>query len=303
MVTRRSDIAVYIVVAYVLAWVFGSIPWIDGKGLHSLPWLQDGAALMMAAPTLAVLVVRRWRGRPVPARPAAPGVAPDAGFAADVGLGLGSSPARTARLIVAAWFGVQMVAWIAYEISAALGWYHFDLTSAGADLIAGMIVEALTVMIVATVPQALGEEIGWRGWLLPRLIAWRGTPAAFVVTGIVWALWHAPLTLLGYGYTDIGAWSALAYIPFCICFGAFLGWLRMRSGSVWPSAVGHASWNAVIIVFGALTSRAPGDRPHSLLTGSGVTGWALWALLAAALFTLAPVARPSVPAARISVQT
>ncbi|WP_369689921.1 CPBP family intramembrane glutamic endopeptidase [Nocardia mikamii] len=59
---------------------------------------------------------------------------------------------------------------------------------------------------------------------------------------MIWALWHAPLTLLGYGFTDIGAWSAVAYIPFCICFGAFLGRLRLRSQSVWPAAVAHASW-------------------------------------------------------------
>ncbi|WP_290052000.1 hypothetical protein, partial [Nocardia nova] len=74
MIARRSDIATYIVVAYALAWVLASIPWIDGKGLESVPWLNDGAALMMFAPTVAVLVARSRMRQPVLARPAAPGV-------------------------------------------------------------------------------------------------------------------------------------------------------------------------------------------------------------------------------------
>ncbi|WP_181063385.1 CPBP family intramembrane glutamic endopeptidase [Nocardia nova] len=303
MVARRSDIATYIVVAYALAWVLASIPWIDGKGLESIPWLHDGAALMMFAPTVAVLVVRWRQHQPLLARPAAPGLPPASGFAADIGLGLGPSPARTARLIVAAWFGVPMVAWIAYEISAALGWFHFDLSTVGTNLVVAMIIESLTTMIVGAVPLTLGEEIGWRGWLLPHVISRFGTPVALIATGVIWALWHAPLTLLGYGFTDIGAWSALAYIPFCVTFGAVLGWLRLRSGSIWPAAVGHAAWNAGVVVFGALKSTSPDEQPHTLLTGSGVTGWILWAAVAAALFVFAPVARTPAPALRTSVQT
>lgn len=303
MIARRSDIATYIVVAYALAWVLASIPWIDGKGLESVPWLNDGAALMMFAPTVAVLVARSRMRQPVLARPAAPGVPAAPGFAADVGLGLGPAPARTARLIVAAWLGTQMVAWIAYEISAALGWFHFDLGKFDTSTVVAILFETLTTSVIATLPNALGEEIGWRGWLLPQLISRYGTPVALVATGVVWALWHAPLTLLGYGFTDIGAWSALAYIPFAICFGAVLGWLRLRSASVWPAAVAHASWNSGALIFGALRSADSSEHAHTLLGGSGLHGWILWAAVAAALFAFAPVAKTPAPALRTSVQT
>ncbi|OXR39950.1 hypothetical protein B7C42_03627 [Nocardia cerradoensis] len=238
MIARRSDIAIYIVVAYALAWVLAAIPWIDGKGLESVPWLHEGAALMMFAPAVAVLVARSRMGQPVLARPAAPGVPAAPGFAADVGLGLGPAPARTARLIVAAWLGTQMVLWIAYEISAALGWFHFDLDNLDTSMVVALLLETLTTVVLSTLPNALGEEIGWRGWLLPQLISRYGTLVALIATGVIWALWHAPLTLLGYGFTDIGAWSALAYIPFCICFYPVLHLLRRRPRLAAP-AVGQ----------------------------------------------------------------
>lgn len=303
MIARRSDIATYIVAAYALAWVLASIPWIDGKGLESVPWLHEGAALMMFAPTVAVLVARSRMRQPVLARPAAPGVAAAPGFAADVGLGLGPAPARTARLIVAAWLGTQMVLWIAYEISAALGWFHFDLDKLDTSMVAALLLETLTTVVISTLPNALGEEIGWRGWLLPQLISRYGTAVALIATGVIWALWHAPLTLLGYGFPDIGAWSAPAYIPFCICFGAVLGWLRLRSASVWPAAVAHASFNSAALIFGALQSADSSEHAHTLLGGSGIPGWILWAAVATALFAFAPIAKTPAPALQSSVQT
>jgi membrane protease YdiL (CAAX protease family) len=57
----------------------------------------------------------------------------------------------------------------------------------------------LTAQLVASLPRALGEEIGWRGFLLPRLVERFGFTTGCFSGGIIWALWHSPV-LLGADY-------------------------------------------------------------------------------------------------------
>lgn len=99
---------------------------------------------------------------------------------------------------------------------------------------------------VGLVLGALGEEVGWRGYLLPRLID-AGAPRPVLFSGVVWALWHTPLIVAGVYLA--GSHRVLVIALFsvnAILFGYLLGWLRLGSGSVWPAAVGHAAWNAVV---------------------------------------------------------
>ena len=96
--------------------------------------------------------------------------------------------------------------------------------------------------LVNSIP-AFGEELGWRGWLLPAFMP-LGTWPALLATGAIWGLWHSPLILLGYnfGLTD---WRGVALMTGgCIVWGILLGWSRLRTGSVWPAVVGHGGLNA-----------------------------------------------------------
>lgn len=91
-----------------------------------------------------------------------------------------------------------------------------------------------------------GEELGWRGYLLVRMRD-AGLPRPVLLGGIVWGLWHVPLIVTG-RYT-VGANIGLAVPLFCLAIVSdsyLFAYLRLRSGSVWPAVVGHASWNALI---------------------------------------------------------
>jgi uncharacterized protein len=93
---------------------------------------------------------------------------------------------------------------------------------------------------------AFGEELGWRGYLLPRLVeAEVARPLLF--SGVCWGLWHVPLILTGQYVHGPNPWlAALVFLVFITADAFLLGWMRLRTGSVWPAAIGHASWNAII---------------------------------------------------------
>jgi len=104
------------------------------------------------------------------------------------------------------------------------------------------IIGSLTpVVIINTIP-CFGEEFGWRGYLLMRLLP-LGRARAMVLTGAIWGIWHAPIILQGHNYPQHPVLGVPLMIAFCILLGVVLGWLRLASGSVFPAAVGHASVN------------------------------------------------------------
>lgn len=95
---------------------------------------------------------------------------------------------------------------------------------------------------------ALGEEGGWRGYMMPKLIRLMGTKKAVVAGGIIWGLWHAPLTCVGHNFgTDYPGFPYLGILIMCInCtfLGIVLTYITVKSGSVWPAAIMHAVNNA-----------------------------------------------------------
>ncbi|HEX7603445.1 MAG TPA: CPBP family intramembrane glutamic endopeptidase [Polyangiaceae bacterium] len=91
---------------------------------------------------------------------------------------------------------------------------------------------------------ALGEELGWRGYLVPRLVAGK-VARPLLVSGVVWGLWHVPLILWGGYATSARPWmSALLFLAVIVPAGVFFGWLRLATGSVWPAVLAHAVHNA-----------------------------------------------------------
>lgn len=111
----------------------------------------------------------------------------------------------------------------------------------------GMLTAALLLTVPATglamAAHGFGEELGWRGYLTPKLEELMPTPLAIVVTGIIWALWHGPLLAYGYDfgrdYDFFPYGGFIAMIVMCIALSAFLTWLTKRTGSVYPAALCH----------------------------------------------------------------
>ncbi len=200
--------------AFALAWLVALPLWF-GDGLAS-PWFPVVAVGMMTTPAVAALVVVSFLERPQQ-RARALGLWP-------------LTPVR--RLLGYAALAISVpiaLVLAALPVGALLGVFPADFVNfsgfratldqrvgaAGAEELP-LPVGAIVAIQLATLPlgafvnlvPALGEELGWRGWLLPKLLP-LGTVPALLVSGVVWRLWHAPLVLLGYNYPDAPGWLGL----------------------------------------------------------------------------------------------
>ena len=96
-------------------------------------------------------------------------------------------------------------------------------------------------IMISTWAQA-GEEIGWRGYALPRLSDHLGLAPASVVLGIVWAIWHLPLFF--FPAADTFGQSFAVYLPQVTALSAAMAWLYWRTGgSLLLVMLLHASVN------------------------------------------------------------
>jgi uncharacterized protein len=116
------------------------------------------------------------------------------------------------------------------------------------------LIQFLMFVGVFTLTFALGEEIGMRGYLQPRLIS-LGRTRALLLVGLVWATWHMPLIFL----TPIFPVGNNLLLFFPLFYGTivaasfFFGYLRLYTGSVWPASIGHSVHNAAWSTLGAFT--------------------------------------------------
>ena len=118
---------------------------------------------------------------------------------------------------------------------------------------------------------ALGEEAGWRGFLIPELAERTGKAEAYIIAGIIWGLWHTPMNMMGYnyglGYRGYPSAGIAAMCLSCIVLGTWCAYLAERTGSIWPPALFHGSVNATGSL--GLVFLEPGT-PY--LLGPGITG-------------------------------
>lgn len=284
-----ASVGWFTLLAYGGAWLIALPLWLNGRGLQ-VPWATVDLTAIMFTPALAVIVtvkaVRRER------------LDPD-GLGVRVRL---PSRARLAGFMFGTWLTVTVLALAAPFVGAVFGVYALDLvhlsgfreqlarvlphepsTAVAWRMIATQLASLVPAALINSVP-ALGEELGWRGFLLPRLIP-LGRARALVLSGIVWGLWHAPVVLLGYNYPSDHLLGVLAMVGTTITFGVILGWVRLTSASVWPAVIGHAALNAAAGSTGLFY--AQGHPPNPFLTGTtGVTGWILPWLLVMVVVTI-----------------
>jgi membrane protease YdiL (CAAX protease family) len=195
------------------------------------------AATMGWQPIVATLMVRRFIDRPET-------------------LDLGIRPARRV-------FGaVGVLSAVAFAFSATLvaaaavalgledprplnGIAEPELASAGMSARKFFILPLTFVGAILLVwVQAFAEEIGWRGYFLPRAMAELGKWRGLVAHGVVWGVWYAPVVFFA-SYRTIDPFVCLersaGFVATCVLLGVLFGWLRLASRSVMPVVLANAT--------------------------------------------------------------
>jgi len=279
-------VALFIVLACGLAWLVALPLWLDGSGLAN-PFAGLLLPLIMFTPGIAALfvvfMVQRPRPRPV---------------AEYLGLWPLRPAGRTIGMTVAGIFGSALVVIVGVFLAATLGLVQLDLVTfsgfaqvlqATSPIESPIPVGVIVLLQLLMIPfaallngvLALGEEIGWRGWLLPTLRP-LGTWPALLISGAVWGFWHSPLILLGYNFGQPNLLGVGLMIGGCVFYGVLLGWLRLRTGSIWPAVFAHGAFNAaagfLLLVVAANTSADP--------VATGPLGWVTWIVMALVIVVL-----------------
>jgi membrane protease YdiL (CAAX protease family) len=237
----RSALTRQILTFVVLAFLFSSVPYFlvihaghlavgNGMGVFLLMWCPAFAAFATCRIYRIDIATLGWRWRPVRYEVWA--------YLLPI---LYSFPVYLATwLFIRGSFGFP--GFVA-RTSAAFGFPHS--THASVWLLA--LPSYASVGVIGAMSHALGEEIGWRGFLLPRLVRRSGFTRGCFISGCIWAVWHYPLLL----FADYNAGTPRLYALSCftvlVIGDAFIfGWFRMKSGSLWPAVILHASHNLFI---------------------------------------------------------
>ena len=146
---------------------------------------------------------------------------------------------------------------------------------------------AVTLAPVINMFAALGEEAGWRGYMMPHLKKQLGLLNGRLLGGVIWGVWHWPLMLLvgyEYGTNYLGA-PVLGLFVWCIvCFAlnTLLDWLYEKTGCIWVPSIAHGAFNAVVALFVVLTN--PADSYYNVLGPAPIGLIGMLPMLAAAVW-------------------
>lgn len=232
---RRRGLLLYLAIVLVGSAGLQSIILLDGR-----PITEQGmtVVLMMWLPALASVIARLVFRE---------------GFG-DVSFRLRPVPAPLGAWAIA-WLYPVAVGVIAYGAAFALGLNEVRVPDTmqkimgdadwGKALSVSIAIN-LTLGTLLSAISAAGEEIGWRGYMLTRLID-VGVPQPVLVSGLIWGAWHLPLILSGqYASGPYPALSALLFMVSILPASFVAAELRLVTGSVWSAVLFHAAWNAVI---------------------------------------------------------
>ncbi|MET0955091.1 MAG: CPBP family intramembrane glutamic endopeptidase [Cryobacterium sp.] len=280
-----TAVVVFVVLACGLAWLVSLPLWFD-RGLAN-PLAALLLPVIMFTPGVAALfvvfVVQRPRPQPIAEY-------------------LGLWPLRPlGRIIWMTVFGIigsALLVIVGVFLAAALGLVQLDLVTfsgfaqvlqAASPIESPVPVGVIVLLQVLTIPIgalfngifALGEELGWRGWLLPSLRP-LGTWPALLISGAVWGFWHSPLILLGYNFGQANLLGVAMMIGGCVFYGVLIGWLRLRTASIWPAVFAHGAFNAaagfLLLVVAANSTADP--------VATGPLGWVGWIVMAVVIGVL-----------------
>lgn len=168
---------------------------------------------------------------------------------------------------------------IGYVILWLTGMGH--ITTANLQGVSPIVVVLATIpfILIETITFSLGEELGWRGYLLPHLQR-LGTIRALLLSGFIHGCWHIPLIMFTTQYHAEGnPWLVIPlFLATLTIVGVVIGYVRMTTDSVWPAALIHTVHNAAWARFALFTEK---DSEYAdLLTGdTGVVQLILYTIV------------------------
>nr|WP_314465154.1 CPBP family intramembrane glutamic endopeptidase [uncultured Clostridium sp.] len=144
----------------------------------------------------------------------------------------------------------------------------------GLDVSTLLIAQSLIFVVIGPIVNiipTMGEELGWRGYLLPKLRIFLSDRTALIITGAIWGIWHLPVIVMGHNY-GTGYWGypwlgILAMIVFCVVLGIIEGYISIKLESVIPAAMIHSTVNA-----GAALPIIFAKSGYNPLLGPAITG-------------------------------
>lgn len=191
------------------------------------------------------------------------------------------------------WFGptlLTIVGAIAFflifpdRFDPGMGAMRTVLTAQGLEATDALVTMTVASQIVASVLlgpilnalPCFGEEWGWRGYLLPKLLKRMGLLPTLLVSGLIWGLWHMPITMLGHnygmGYTGYPITGILAMCTFCTVMGVIFSYVTIRTGSCLPAILGHGALNGfasagILFTDGTRVNPFVGPVPTGIIGG------------------------------------
>lgn len=222
----------------------------------------------------------------------------------DIGVGRVRGTAASVWLI--AIVAPMLLLAVAYGVAIALGYADLVSLSTAPTDIASFVADLVLSLAIGTVI-ILGEEIGWRCYLLPRLQQLTDRRRAAVATGFAHGCFHLPLILIATTYDTEGArWFIAPSVVITItAAGVFYAYLRDRSNSVWPVAVAHNAADTLFdlgsratVATGSTASLAYVAGESGLATMGSVILLAVWLLRRARVWNDVEVGHSTVGAAR-----
>ena len=275
---EMKPLGTFLITAFLPAWILFSLPALfQTAGMENAKMVGlVGWSIAMWMPGLGAILATKREGEKV-----------------ITGLGLNALGEK--KIYLWAWLVPIICSIAAGLIAWLLGWGDLDISLNSIKdsfesmpeapkinlsvLIVLQIAASLTLAPIVNTIFALGEELGWRGFLLPKLLPLGQVPA-MLVSGVIWGIWHAPAILQGHNYPDHPILGVGMMIIFTTLLGIFFSWLYLKTRSPWAPALGHGTVNAVAslpLIFLTGTSLSLGGALTS------VSGWIALAILAGVL--------------------
>ena len=291
METKKQDLKralVYILITFLLTWVYSLLivyPIANGEALTGVPALatQLTVAAAMFCPAIGVLLTR---------------LVTKEGFQ---NVWLRPHIKGNIKHYLLAWFGPAVLTFAGMAVyflifpnnlDLSFSYFTATLEATGTPLETLpipigllMLVQCIQAVFLAPVMNfvtCFGEEWGWRGYLLPKISKHFSTIPTLLITGIIWGLWHAPLTIIGHNY-GLGYWgfpfTGIAMMcVFCITLGIFLSFVTLKTSSCIPAILAHGAINGIAAI--GIYFTYDGGNPFIGPAPTGIIGMIPFILLA-----------------------